>query len=103
MIIREEDLNPFTVGGTICQSTDWWLKPFRPDPTAFKGGGAELSQTQCFRYRLSVGGLEEFLFEGFVRSSGKQQQVSKRFKPMYNNDKNGHDGSSEFHNVTFTV
>lgn len=35
--MREEDLNPFTVGGTICQSVDWWLKPFRPAPTAFKG------------------------------------------------------------------
>lgn len=48
LIMREEDLNPFTVGGTICQSTHWWLKPFRPAPLAFKGE-AELSQQSVFR------------------------------------------------------
>lgn len=27
--MRKENLNPFTVGGRICQSTDWQLKPLR--------------------------------------------------------------------------
>lgn len=63
LIKGEEDLNPFTVGGTICQSTDWRLKPFRPTPTACKG-------ERC-HVKLSAGGLEQFFFKSFLCCSGK--------------------------------